>query len=205
MVNTTIGAAVPVCVCEYPWGNAADFAPNRELDCDINFRASIAVNLVGAVIWLLSTVSSGMGLLFARRAIWSNTMKERLVMAELLVAALCASSYHILESLAEFPGQYSIGMNLTVTVLWQLTVSISFIFLFTLPFVRSGTSVVPFAFQNSMPQLKKIIALVAVIIFFLSEISTGFGYAVYFYPEKTRELMTAYFVSLQCSVGLGIN
>jgi len=188
--------SLPVCICEFPWANAADFAPDRKADCSINFRATVAMHALSSIVWLACGLMSFLGFVFARRALWSNTVKERLVMMMLLLASSFGSAWHVLEATARFPGQSAIGLDLTASTMYQLAVSISFVFLFSLPLIRSGTSVVPFAFQLSGRKARRRIVLAAsTIMFALSLLSTGLVYAILYHPDLTRELLILHFVS----------
>lgn len=186
----------PFCVCEAPFANVGDLAPNAESDCFIHFEWSKGLHSFGAAVWLLAFALSAVALIRVRRSVYTLLIKERFTTAWLTVTCIFCSSWHLLEARAEYPGQYSLGMNIVSTLLWQISMFFVFAFVFSLPLIKSGTSVLPFAVQQTTPRLRRYFSSFLFIVFLFSQGVNALVWAVYVNNDSAPSILIAFFVSV---------
>lgn len=191
--NTSISSS-PFCQCQYPFTNVADLALDSSSDCFIHFELSKGLHAGTATLWCISLVLSLSAFLFTRRSVYHLWVKERYVTAWLVLTCSLCVSWHVLEASAQYPGQYSLGLSLASTILWYLSMFSAFGFLFTLPIIRSGTSVLPFAVQQSPPTLKRLFYPCLLFLFLFSQASFALVFAVYVWPLKATVILKVLFV-----------
>ena len=141
-------SGVPFCACDLPWSNVGDLSRTVYLDCVINFEASKILHIVAVILWALVLVITLFAILKLHRSTPKMEIQERLSLYLFLVMSSCLISCHVLESLANTPGERSIGVDLTTSILFYVGISLFFVFMFALLLIKSGTTVIPFALLN---------------------------------------------------------
>jgi len=148
-VHGSCNQSLAVCECAAPWVNLGDFVPKPWLTCDVHFEVSKALWIVAAVTYAPLVVLLLISLGYVRRGNVTRTRGEIFTIVNLTIGEICGLVVSILEATAANPGDRSIGVDLLTTcfyVVGEVCVTFHAVYL---PFIQSGTSVVPFAVKST--------------------------------------------------------
>lgn len=188
-------ANLAFCVCEYPWSNLGDFYPVRNIACNVHIEVNKALHYIGAIIWGFATVVSFLAVLLAKRSSSWGLFKERTIIFVTLLSSIFTFAWHSFELSETVPGEHAAATSLTSTVFWHLGMVFCFTFVFSIVFVKSGTSVVPFAMDHAAPNVKRLVAPVTIGLGLFCQLSLAIPYAAWAAPEYTPTIIAVSYVS----------
>lgn len=190
---TSLGS--PYCQCSYPFANVGDLVLDPSEDCFVVFPLSIAIHSFSGAIWIASFLLSLIAFLKTKRSVYKAWLKERYVTSLMTITSGFGSSWHMLEVAAQYPGQYSLGVSLPSTILWQCSMFSGTTFVFAILVIRSGTSVMPFAVQQSPRFVRRFFYPSMFAVFWFGQAVNTLVYAIYAWPTRAKMLVSLLYVS----------
>ena len=182
-----------ICSCSFPFVNQGDFLPRPNIDCAVNFVASIAFWACCLGISVVFIIGLFAAMRYLKRGSSDKTKKENISLFNLMFANICLLITSCLEVSAKYPGQRSVGVDFVTTLFFILhEISMNFHALL-LPFIQTGTSILPYALDSypiSKHAKRRLFVIYSVLILFLMIASQLFILFIVFFPNYAEILIS---------------